>query len=80
MNTYREIVYMCLDQVKLISDDAYYTQDHIIFLADKYRAVFCFRNTETWMPWRYEQPSSYPRSQKSATASDTLPEACRYRG
>lgn len=29
---------MCLDQVKLISDDAYYTQDHIIFLADKYRA------------------------------------------
>ena len=39
MNTYREIVYMCLDQVKLISDDAYYTQDHIIFLADKYRAA-----------------------------------------
>lgn len=39
MNTYREIVYMCLDMVKLISDDAYYTQDHIIFLADKYRAA-----------------------------------------
>ena len=39
MNTYREIVYMCLDQLKLISDDAYYTQDHIIFLADKYRAA-----------------------------------------
>lgn len=39
MNTYRDIVYMCLDEVKLISDDAYYTQDHIIFLADKYRAA-----------------------------------------
>jgi len=39
MNTYREIVYMCLDQLKLLSDDAYYTQDHIIFLADKYRAA-----------------------------------------
>lgn len=39
MNTYREIVYMCLDEIKLISDDAYYTQDHIIFLADKYRAA-----------------------------------------
>lgn len=39
MNTYREIVYMVLDQLKLISDDAYYTQDHIIFLADKYRAA-----------------------------------------
>lgn len=39
MNTYREIVYMVLDQLKLLSDDAYYTQDHIIFLADKYRAA-----------------------------------------
>jgi len=39
MSTYREIVYMCLDEVKLISDDAYYTQDHIIFLLDKYRAA-----------------------------------------
>lgn len=29
---------MCLDQVKLISDDAYFTQDHVMFLADKYRA------------------------------------------
>lgn len=44
MSTYREIVYMCLDELKSISDDAYYTQDHIIFLADKYRALLLKKN------------------------------------
>jgi len=44
MSTYREIVYMCLDEIKLISDDAYFTQDHIIFLADKYRAFLLKKN------------------------------------
>lgn len=44
MSTYREIVYMCLDELKFISDDAYYTQDHIIFLADKYRAFLLKKN------------------------------------
>lgn len=39
MSTYREIVYMCLDALKLASDDAYFTQDHVIFLADKYRSL-----------------------------------------
>lgn len=34
---YRELVYMCLDEIKGISDDFYYTEDHIIFLLDKYR-------------------------------------------
>ena len=38
MTTYREIVYMILDLIKLNSDDAYYTEDHIIYLLDKYRA------------------------------------------
>lgn len=46
MNTYRDIVYMCLDEMKLLSDDAYYTQDHIIFLADKYRALLLKKNYE----------------------------------
>lgn len=44
MSTYKEIVYMCLDELKMISDDAYYTQDHIIFLADKYRAFLLKKN------------------------------------
>jgi hypothetical protein len=29
---------MCLDELKLLSDDATYTEEHIIFLANKYRA------------------------------------------
>lgn len=38
MSTYRECVYMVLDQLKLSSDDAYFTQDHVVFLLDKVRA------------------------------------------
>ena len=30
---------MCLDELKLISDDAIYTEEHIMFLASKYRAL-----------------------------------------
>lgn len=37
--TYREIVYMCLDQLKVASDDAYFTTDHILFLLSKVRAA-----------------------------------------
>lgn len=38
MTTYREIVSMCLDELKLISDDSHFVEEHVIFLADKYRA------------------------------------------
>lgn len=36
--TYRELVYLCLDELKGLSDDFDFTEDHIIFLIDKYRA------------------------------------------
>lgn len=36
--TYGEIVYMCLDEIKAMSDDAYVTEDHIVFLMSKYRS------------------------------------------
>lgn len=36
--TYSEIVYMCLDELKLSSDDSYFTKDHLLFLLSKYRA------------------------------------------
>ena len=39
MSTYRELVYMVLDELKEHSDDAYYTEDHIIYLANNYRAA-----------------------------------------
>ena len=36
--TWREIIYMCSDELKLSSDDSYYTEDHIKFLISKYRS------------------------------------------
>jgi hypothetical protein len=38
MSKVKELVYMVLDEVKLLSDDAYYTEEHIVFLLGKYRA------------------------------------------
>ena len=38
MSTYKELIYMCLDELKLYSDDASYTEEHVMFLLDKYRA------------------------------------------
>lgn len=37
--TYREIIYIILDELKLYSDDANLNEDHIIFLVNKYRAL-----------------------------------------
>lgn len=38
MNTYRQLVYMCLDEVKIHSDDSYFEEEHVQFLLDKWRA------------------------------------------
>ena len=37
--TYKEIVYMVLDELKITSDDAMFTEEHIIFLASKMRGL-----------------------------------------
>ena len=37
MSTYKELVYMVLDELKLYSDDALYTEEHVMFLLGKYR-------------------------------------------
>lgn len=39
MSTYREIVYMVLDELKEHSDDAYYTEDHIVYIVNNIRAA-----------------------------------------
>jgi len=44
--TYKQIVYMILDELKLFVDDASYTEDHVIFLADKYRAFLLKQEAE----------------------------------
>lgn len=38
MNTYRQLVYMILDELKGLSDDFTFTEDHVMFLLSKYRA------------------------------------------
>lgn len=37
MTTYRELVYLCLDELKLVSDDSHFQPEHILFLLDKFR-------------------------------------------
>lgn len=39
MTKYKEIVYMCLDILKLVSDDSHFNEEHILFLVDKYRSA-----------------------------------------
>jgi hypothetical protein len=36
--TLREIVYMIMDELKLMSDDSYFNEDHVRFLVNKHRA------------------------------------------
>ena len=43
MATFGEVVFMCLDLLKERVDDAYYTEEHIIFLASKMRALLLDR-------------------------------------
>lgn len=38
MSTFREVVYMVMDELKLSSDDSYLTEDHVLFLISKFRA------------------------------------------
>lgn len=42
--TYRELVYMVLDEAKAISDDIPFNEDHILFLLSKYRS-YILKNT-----------------------------------
>lgn len=37
--TYREAIYMVLDQIKSVSDDSVFTEDHVITLLNNYRSL-----------------------------------------
>lgn len=39
MTTYREAIYMCFDLIKANSDDFSFTEEHIAYLIDKFRAI-----------------------------------------
>lgn len=42
----KEIVYMVLDELKMASDDAFYTEEHVLFLLKKYRAFLIKKEQE----------------------------------
>lgn len=44
--TLRELVFMCMDEVKLNSDDSIYTEDHVVFLLNKYRSFVLKKELE----------------------------------
>ena len=44
MSTYREITYLILDEMRAISDDILFNEDHIIFLINKYRNLILKQN------------------------------------
>ena len=44
MSTYRELVYLCLDNLKLTSDDALFNEDHVFFVLSKFRG-FILKST-----------------------------------
>lgn len=68
--TYRELVYMCLDEIKLASDDSYITEDHILFLISKYRAFLLRQKYEkTNMPVNKENFQHL----RNVSEGDTLP-------
>ena len=53
--TYREIVYIILDNLKLASDDSYITEEHILFLISRVRA---FILKQTYSNIKREIPES----------------------
>lgn len=39
MTTYRELIYIILDELKIQSDDSYFEEEHIMFLINQYRPL-----------------------------------------
>ena len=72
MYTYNHVVYMILDYLKIASDDAYYTPDHIMFLLNKYRAYV--------LKSKYDNSSDTPADANYQTLHMTLEEQDRIEG
>lgn len=72
MYTYNHVVYMIMDFLKISSDDAYYTPDHIAFLLDKYRAYV--------LKTKYENSSEEPSDSNYQTLNLQLEAVDRIEG
>lgn len=71
MSTYRELIYLILDEIKGISDDFYFTEDHVLYLINKYRAFL--------LKQKYSDVKKYIPESNYQTISLTLndvPTAC----
>lgn len=44
--TYRELIYICLDEIKQISNDSIITEDHVKFLANQYRYFLLYQKKQ----------------------------------
>ena len=64
MATFGQIIYMVLDLLKEHSDDAYYTEEHILFLASRMRALLLER--------KYRRSRNSGFSQMSDANSQTI--------
>lgn len=74
MNTYREVTYMILDQLKLLSDDSFIQPEHVIFLLDKYRGFLLaqkYENIKKEIPESNYQTICLDLEQVSAFEGDT---------
>ena len=58
MATFREMVYMTLDLLKERSDDSYYTEEHILFLLSRMRALIIQRKIKGSRNKTFESLSS----------------------
>ena len=55
MSTYNELTHQVLDELKLVSDDSHFVEEHVVFLLDKYR-VFLLK--QRYSDIRKEIPES----------------------
>jgi len=78
MATFAEIVYSVLDLMKQRSDDAYYTEEHILFLATKMRAFLLERKYKGSRNKAFESMSEENLQQVCLTVvpSENIPSGC----
>ena len=77
MATYRQMVYMCLDLLKEVHDDAYYTEEHVIFLLDRMRSLLLLRKHAAAKRLHEEiADSNYQQICLNLEPTDVLPDAC----
>lgn len=78
MATFAQIAYMVLDALKFRSDDAYYTEEHVLFLAKKMRALLLERKYKQTRNGSFSQMSEENKQQVCLQVSPTnlTPDGC----